>query len=185
MNRIVIVGCSSTGKTTLAKKISNKLKITHQELDEFFWEPNWQEAKLDVFKHKVGQFVSGDNWVIDGNYSRVRDMVWERATDVIWLDYSFKLVLIQFFKRSFVRCFSRKELWNGNKENLWNSILKPNSLFFWIIKTRNVYKNRYMEIINSNIYPHIKYHHMKNHEDSIKLLKELTPRLKDHNGKSK
>lgn len=36
MTKIVIIGSSSSGKTTLAKNISKKLDIDHQELDYFF-----------------------------------------------------------------------------------------------------------------------------------------------------
>ncbi len=173
MHRIVIVGSSSTGKTTLAKNISKKLNIKHQELDEFFWEANWKEADPDVFINRVEQLTQTNEWVIDGNYSKIRDLVWSRATDVIWLDYPIKLILSQFFKRSFVRAFKREELWNSNKESLWNNLLKSDSLLMWILKTRKVYKQRYNDIINSNIYPQVKYHHMKSHSDSNELLQKI------------
>ena len=48
MQRIVIIGTSSSGKTTLGKNLAQKLNITHQELDFFFWEANWTMKKIFV-----------------------------------------------------------------------------------------------------------------------------------------
>jgi len=40
MKRIVIIGTSCSGKTTLAKTIALKLNIKHIELDKLHWKPN-------------------------------------------------------------------------------------------------------------------------------------------------
>jgi hypothetical protein len=42
-------------------------------------------AELDVFRGRVASVVATERWVIDGNYSKVRDLVWGRAEDVVWL----------------------------------------------------------------------------------------------------
>jgi adenylate kinase family enzyme len=50
MNRIVIIGTSCSGKTTLATTIKEILNITHIELDVLYWKPNWIERSNNEFK---------------------------------------------------------------------------------------------------------------------------------------
>ena len=84
--RIAVVGTSGSGKTTVAGQIGQRLGIPHVELDAFYWNPNWTPARLDVFRERTAQALSGDEWVVDGNYSEVRDIVWRRTDTVVWLD---------------------------------------------------------------------------------------------------
>lgn len=84
--RISIVGTSGSGKTTLARQVSQCLAIPHIELDALHWEPNWIEVPDDVMRSSVSQALScRENWVVDGNYSQVRDIVWSQPKTVVWL----------------------------------------------------------------------------------------------------
>lgn len=173
LKRIVIIGTSSSGKTTLARKISSKLKIEHQELDSFFWKQNWQESELEEFRQKVDSFTNKDLWITVGNFSKVRDLVWTRATHIIWLDYPLSVILPQFFKRSLLRSIKREILWGTNRETLWNSILKPNSLLIWILKTFQRNKKQYQELLNSADFKHVtflKFEHPRDTQDFVDKL---------------
>jgi adenylate kinase family enzyme len=98
--RISVVGTSGSGKTTLARQISQRLAIPHVELDALHHEPDWQEAPIDVFRKRVEQSLSSDSWVVDGNYSKVRDIVWSRADTVVWLDYSLPVIMTRLLRRT-------------------------------------------------------------------------------------
>ena len=91
--RIVIIGDSCSGKTTLGKKIAAELSVKHVELDSLFWEPNWKEAEIDVFKSRIDKALSTDSWVVDGNFAKAREVIWNRAELVIWLDLPLPVVL--------------------------------------------------------------------------------------------
>ena len=41
MKKIMIIGCCGSGKTTLAKKLSNKLNLPLIHLDKLNWRDNW------------------------------------------------------------------------------------------------------------------------------------------------
>jgi adenylate kinase family enzyme len=46
--RIVVIGTTSSGKSTLAKQLAEKIGGDYIELDALYWEPNWVAAELEV-----------------------------------------------------------------------------------------------------------------------------------------
>jgi adenylate kinase family enzyme len=113
--RLVVIGVSGSGKTTLARQIARTLALPHVELDALYWEANWQAASRPVFRGRVQEATAGDAWVVDGNYSQSRDIVWSRATHLAWLDYGLISVMARVLWRTACRLFSQQELWNGNQ----------------------------------------------------------------------
>ena len=41
--RIVVIGASGAGKTTLARWIAGQLGLPHIELDAINWQPGWRD----------------------------------------------------------------------------------------------------------------------------------------------
>ena len=130
--RISVVGTSGSGKTTLARQISQRLAIPHVELDALHHEPDWQEAPIDVFRKRVEQSLSSDSWVVDGNYSKVRDIVWSRADTVVWLDYSLPVIMTRLLRRTWRRVVAQEELWSGNRET-WRQTFSRDSILLWAL----------------------------------------------------
>ncbi|MCH8309410.1 MAG: AAA family ATPase [Chloroflexi bacterium] len=122
LKRIVVIGSSGSGKTTLARAISQTLGVPHVELDAIRHGPNWTEMPDDMFREKISEAIQGDRWVVDGNYSVARDVLWPRATTLIYLDYSISVVMRRLIFRTVRRSITREELWNGNKENILDNL---------------------------------------------------------------
>ena len=78
--RIIVVGTTGAGKSTLAAAVSSRLGVPHVEFDAYRHGPNWVETPNDVFRAQISEAVSAEGWVADGNYSLARDIVWPRAT---------------------------------------------------------------------------------------------------------
>lgn len=83
--RVVVVGTTGSGKSTLAARLAASLGVPHVELDAIHHGPGWTERPVEEFRTMVADALAGDGWVVDGNYSRSRDLVLPQATDVVWL----------------------------------------------------------------------------------------------------
>ena len=155
MQRIVVVGTSGSGKTTLARQLGALLSIPAVELDALHWEPNWTTAPLTVLRERVASALSGDAWVVDGNYSKVRDLTWDHADTVVWLDYSLRVVMGRLLARTFTRIFSGAELWSGNRERLGTTLFSKDSILLWALQTHRKNRRVYTELTCQARYAHL------------------------------
>ncbi len=115
MKRIVIIGSSCAGKTTLGRELAALFDSKRIELDEYHWLPDWQERDVEDFKKLVAQAIQSDTWVVDGNYSKLGSFVWDAADTIIWLNLPFWRVYLRLLRRALYRITRREELWNGNR----------------------------------------------------------------------
>src|SRR5215211_387588 len=65
-HHIVVIGTTSSGKSTLAERLAERLDMDFIELDALHWEPNWQEAPLEVFRARVEAATQAKRWVVAG-----------------------------------------------------------------------------------------------------------------------
>ena len=154
-DRYVVIGTSGSGKTTLAGQMADRFGYPHVELDALHWLPDWQMKPTDEFRSDVRRALQGPRWIVDGNYSKVRDVVWSRAEAVIWLDLPFWTVFRRILTRTLVRGMTRKRLWNGNRENLLESFLPPEGIVWWSVKTWFRRRREYPEILARPEHAHL------------------------------
>lgn len=101
--RILILGRTGSGKTTLARDLADSIGVPHVELDALYFGPNFSTVPLSVLRERTSAAIAGDRWVTDGNKSAVRDLVWPRADTVIWLDYPWAVSFWRLGKRALWR----------------------------------------------------------------------------------
>ncbi len=150
MKRVVIIGSSCSGKSTFAKQLADKLAVTHIELDQLHWLPDWVERPDPEFRGLVDKASAAERWVIDGNYSVARDIFWPRATTIIWLNHSFPLVLYRAVTRSIHRSSTKKPLFAGNIETFRHSFFSRESIILWVLKTFHTKRARYVNLLASD-----------------------------------
>lgn len=145
VRRVSVVGNSGSGKSTLARELARALGVPCLELDGVFHQPGWAPLPADEFRSVVAAAAAGDGWVIDGNYSAVRPLVWARADTVVWLDLPRRTVMRQVVWRTLRRVVGRQELWNGNRERLRNFLTwdPEESVISWAWHSHAKYRDRY------------------------------------------
>ena len=135
--RIVVVGTSGAGKTTLARRIAALLELRYIELDAINWQSGWRDLTRhdpEEFVRRVSEAIEAEAWVVDGNYGPVRERVWQCATHLVWLDYERPVIMARVISRSLIRAILRTELWAGNRER-WRHMLRPSHPIRWAWST--------------------------------------------------
>jgi len=155
LKRVVVIGTSCSGKTTLARTLAGMLAVPHIELDAIHWLPNWQSRSLEELRNLVQEAVSDDRWVLDGNYSKLRDIVWARATTLIWLNYPIHVVWGRALYRTVKRVLTQERLYSGNRETFKKSFLNKDSILWWVITTYYRRRREYPGLFKQPQYAHL------------------------------
>ena len=171
-NRIVVVGVTGSGKTTLAGQLSRRLDLPHIELDALHWEENWTPTPKNRFRQKVQAALASEYWVVDGNYSKARDLIWPRAQTLIWLDYSLSFILWRQISRGLRRIVTREELWNNNRET-WRKFFSRDSLILWAIKTHPRRRREIPQLLKQAEHAHLQTIHLRSAKETEEWLARL------------
>ena len=178
MQRISVVGNSGSGKSTLARRIAAALDIPHLELDSVFHQPGWQPLDAAEFRRRVSEFTVGRAWIVDGNYSKVRDIVWDRADTVIWLDPPRHRVMRQLIARTLRRMATGAELWNGNREE-WRNLLRPDpkeSILLWAWTKHHEYRQQYLAAQADPANGHLEFIRLRTPDQATALVRDAAAR---------
>ena len=139
MKRIYILGTMGSGKTTLAKEISKKLKIKACDLDDVFWKRKF-DLKRDEKERsqRVKKIIQKKEWIIEGVYSSwgVEDIL-TRATHVIMLDFPVYVLWYRVMKRYLARS-------GLHKEKIFEVMMLLK--YIWLYKRRGPYGGYYEHI---------------------------------------
>jgi adenylate kinase family enzyme len=87
MARIVIIGNSGGGKSTLARRLSEREGIPHIEIDRLLWQEGWRLTPTEVYDREHEAIIQGESWIIDGlgQQASIQRRI-SRATKVILID---------------------------------------------------------------------------------------------------
>jgi len=176
--RVSVVGTTCSGKTRLSRQIASQSHIPHIELDAIHWQPNWTPLPIEQFRSAVERIVAGDEWVIDGNYSGVRDIVWRRATDVVWLNLPLMTVFWRAILRTGRRVVTGEELWAGNRETVGNQLFDRNGVLWWVIPSHYRLRTRYDQLLRAVSHAEFVLHEIRKPSQEKALLERLLTRAR-------
>lgn len=155
MQRIVVIGTTGAGKSTLAAMLAARLDLPLIELDALYWGPQWTPVGRDVFRARVAAAATGVRWVAAGNYGAVRDLLWPRADTLVWLDYPLALNFWRLTRRSLRRILTREELWAGNRETFRAQFLSWDSLYIWAARSHARRRRDFAVLLADLAYAHL------------------------------
>ena len=93
MKKILVLGCSGSGKSTFSIKLHEKTKLPLYHLDSVWWKADRTHISRDEFDEKLSELVSRDTWIIDGDYSRTYEKRVAACDTLFFLDYGQKVCM--------------------------------------------------------------------------------------------
>ena len=143
--KIHIIGCSGSGKTYLAKALSDKYNMPHFDLDDIQWDnsADGYGVKMPIEKRAelLNNILKNDSWIIEGVYYAWVGKCFEDADKIYVLDVPKSVYTYRIIKRALKRKLGFEK---GKKETLKS--------VYNLLKWTNVFQNKNMveikEILN-------------------------------------
>ena len=128
MQRIVVFGARS-GKTTLGRWLSGQFDLPFADLTMCTGDRDG--LKVRSLNSNQGRRYCLRRWIVAGNYSKVRDLLWPRDT-LVWLDLPLMQVLWRTTVRASRQSWTGEAICNGNRQTLAALVRPPNSLLGYV-----------------------------------------------------
>ncbi len=102
MQRVLVMGCSGSGKSTFGRQLADRLGLPFVSIDQIFWQPGWREPKPEEFAAKMTLEAEKPAWVMDGNYTRngAGELRRARADTIVWFDLPRWVCMLSIIHRS-------------------------------------------------------------------------------------
>lgn len=184
MERVVVLGTSGSGKTTVARELAGLLDLPYLELDSIFHQDGWGATPGHVFQDQVRAFVSAPRWVVDGNYTShgMREVLWPSADTFVWLDLPRRAVMRRVVTRTLRRVITREELWDGVTEpwsNLYSTDPEKN-IMVWAWTTFEHNRAKYEMRMEDGSWSHAEVHRLVSPRDVDRFLSSARQTRPDH-----
>jgi len=86
VNRVLVIGCSGGGKTTLSVQLANGLSLEYISIDrDVRWMPGWIERDKQKQREMIAELVGRDRWLMDGSGASTFDLRIPRTELILWV----------------------------------------------------------------------------------------------------
>ena len=93
MQKIIVIGCPGSGKTTFAEKLRDKTGLPLYYLDAIWHKPDRTHIPREEFDERLSEILDLDAYIIDGNYSRTVERRIAACDTVVLFDLPTKICL--------------------------------------------------------------------------------------------
>jgi len=85
-DRIMVIGCSGGGKSTLSQKIARRFGLVYISIDrDILWLPGWAQRGKDEQLERIRAMIAEDRWIMDGTNTSTFDIRVPRTDVIIWV----------------------------------------------------------------------------------------------------
>ena len=84
--KILIIGCCGSGKSYFAREHAKLTGLPLYHLDKIRWRKDWSLMPHEEFIPLLREIMTGDEWIVDGNYISTMEMRLARAEVVFYFD---------------------------------------------------------------------------------------------------
>ena len=93
MRKVIVIGSPGAGKSTFSRQLHRLTGLPLYHLDLLWHKPDRTNVSPEAFDAALGEILTGDAWIIDGNYGRTLAPRLEACDTVFLLDYPVKVCL--------------------------------------------------------------------------------------------
>lgn len=93
MEKIIVIGCPGSGKSTFSRALYDITGIPLYHLDMMFWNADKTIVDKHVFLERLSAVLEKDKWIIDGNYGSTMELRLKKCDTVFFLDYPLDVCL--------------------------------------------------------------------------------------------
>ena len=93
MEKVIVIGCPGSGKSTFSKALHKATDLPLFHLDMLYWNTDQTTVEKAVFLERLSNILPKDKWIIDGNYSSTMELRMQACDTIIFLDYPVELCL--------------------------------------------------------------------------------------------
>jgi adenylate kinase family enzyme len=130
----MVYGVTGSGKSTMARRLSEATGLPWHSVDDLTWEPGWVPVPDEEQRRRIGEICAGPEWILDSGYGKWLDIPLARADLIIALDYPRWFSLQRLIRRTLRRLFDRRPICNGNRETLRN-LFSSDVIIAWHFKS--------------------------------------------------
>ncbi|SFB40217.1 Adenylate kinase [Rhizobium sp. NFR07] len=85
-DRVLVIGCSGGGKSTLSQKLGRRFALDYISIDrDVLWLPGWIQRDKEDQLARTRRLIAGNRWVMDGTNTSTFDIRVPRSDLVIWV----------------------------------------------------------------------------------------------------
>lgn len=93
MNRVIVIGCPGSGKSTFSRALRDRTGLPLFPLDRMWWRPDGSHLTEEEFRPLLANVLRGESYIVDGNFPTSMEERFAAADTVFFLDYPVEVCL--------------------------------------------------------------------------------------------
>lgn len=74
MQKVIVIGCPGSGKSTFSRKLHDMMGIPLFHLDMLNWNADKTPVAKSIFYERLSHVMEHREWIIDGNYGSTMEL---------------------------------------------------------------------------------------------------------------